>query len=864
MSLIQPRNSKDESQSVENVPLPSRRTASARLHPYIEKAIARQKYQHRLTKVIKWDYGWGVGDGCFGYRAQSEGKSIYLEIGTTWSSLKPLDSYHYRRVGGGQSKGTNQPELAETHARELEKFVGECQMFAEDTGDTISPEVDARVMEFARRFDTIEDDAVRSARGRDVPKSAGSAAQIQSFSQTLPPATHMAGGLYGGIKFSTGSGASEATIITPVEAPTSAANAQTTQVISEPSGPTTNDSATTVKPDDSQKKSAGWSAALSFAPTRRKPPAAQPRPSYAGFTTSTVSATLPKTMMNSTAVISAPPVLIQQPASASDVPSEGNEANKASGWAKKIKAPSMVLDEDVNGFRAVGGKKKGGGGGSRKKVLIPPTSSPPPQGKNAANAPPAWDPMEPYDPRAPNDYYEYKAYKQRERDEYLARRQAELKEESRGRKRSWKDEDRSDDSDDASEDSRDYDRWQNRPRKTGKHTRSTHRSRSRSRSRSPRRSPDHEDPPTRRAPPSFAPATVPSDNLPSASTGEEAYLRRLAMSTRGANAGIGNSEVPTAASFPTTGDEAYARRLAMSQAIAQPESSDGPKPNAYPGFVSRPPASPPPRDDLVPSPPVDTPPEPAPVPEAVEAAPISTAPALGTDEFEAQVKARREAAAAIAARLGKLGGAAPTQPPPNSAETPATAQQDSNERPDPHGFAARLMAKWGHKTGQGLGVNATGIVQPLVVEQAARAKGSKPGGSAGGFGSKEGSRMGKIINANEDVRQKEELERFGESSPIVVLCNMIGVEDVGDEDLPEEVAQECNKHGVVERVFVHAVYPPPDSEEDSVRVFVKFSGPVGAYKTVRDFDGRFFGGRAVRARYFDERLFESRQFNAPL
>lgn len=89
------------------------------------------------------------------------------------------------------------------------------------------------------------------------------------------------------------------------------------------------------------------------------------------------------------------------------------------------------------------------------------------QGKNAANAPPTWDPTEPYDPRAPNDYYEYKAYKQREREEYLARRQAELREESRGRKRSWKDDERSEDSDDASEDSRDYDRWQNRPRKTG-------------------------------------------------------------------------------------------------------------------------------------------------------------------------------------------------------------------------------------------------------------------------------------------------------------------------------------------------------------------------------------------------------------
>jgi splicing factor 45 len=89
------------------------------------------------------------------------------------------------------------------------------------------------------------------------------------------------------------------------------------------------------------------------------------------------------------------------------------------------------------------------------------------QGKSAANAPPAWDPTEPYDPRAPNDYYEYKAWKQREHEESIARQQAELREESRGRKRSWKDGDRSDESDDASEDSRDYDRWQNRPRKTG-------------------------------------------------------------------------------------------------------------------------------------------------------------------------------------------------------------------------------------------------------------------------------------------------------------------------------------------------------------------------------------------------------------
>ncbi|KAH7340529.1 hypothetical protein B0J17DRAFT_651704 [Rhizoctonia solani] len=660
----------------------------------------------------------------------------------------------------------------------------------------------------------------------------------------------MAGGLYGGIKFS-GNGASEATIITPVEVPAPVASTPATQVATEAPATTPIEPVAAPKPEDSQKKSAGWSAALSFAPTRRKAPAAQARPAYVGFATSTVSTSAVPATVASSAVISAPPVLIEQPAAKSETQADSNESNKASGWAKKIKAPSMVLDEDVNGFRAVGGKKKGAG--SRKK------------GKNAANAPPAWDPMEPYDPRAPNDYYEYKAWKQREHEEYLARRQAELREESRGRKRSWKDDDRSDESDDASEDSRDFDRWQNRPRKTGRYerSRSTHRSRSRSRSpsQSPRRSPEREDPLVRRAAPSFAPASVSSEEPAAAASGEEAYLRRLAMSTRVFRDPPPSAEEPAAPSFVSSGDEAYARRLAMSQAMSQSTPASNPAPLAYPQFApaTRPEAPP---EDPIPSPPVDTPPEPAPVPAS---APAPTGPAPGSEEFEAQVKARRDAAAAIAARLGKLASAVPNQAP---AQAPVPAQQESDENPDPRGFAERMMAKWGHKSGQGLGVNATGMVHALTVEQSNRPKGNKAGGSAGGsaggFGAKEGNRIGKIINANEDVRQKEELERFGEPSRIVVLCNMVGMEDIGDDDLPGEVAQECNKHGVVERVFVHAVYPEPANEEDSVRVFVKFSGPVGAYKTVRDFDGRFFGGRAVRARYFDERLFESRQFNAPL
>lgn len=106
-------------------------------------------------------------------------------------------------------------------------------------------------------------------------------------------------------------------------------------------------------------------------------------------------------------------------------------------------------------------------------------------------------------------------------------------------------------------------------------------------------------------------------------------------------------------------------------------------------------------------------------------------------------------------------------------------------RPDHHGFAARMMAKWGHKEGQGLGANASGIIEPLTVEKATthgkantKSAGKGPGGVSG---------RGKIINANEDEKTREDKLRFGNPSKVVVLTNMVGPEDVDDDDLREEI-----------------------------------------------------------------------------
>ncbi|KAI6150319.1 hypothetical protein BKA82DRAFT_4114203 [Pisolithus tinctorius] len=688
-----------------------------------------------------------------------------------------------------------------------------------------------------------------------------------------------AGGLYGGIQFSSGvtlnfsssvptpaqpSKSPEHTLTPAVNTTEQTGNVQPStckteqgKAGSEGSGGGGVAGEPASKSGSGSKATAGWSAALAFAPRRTaqkpKPPApiqpatpatipGVPPPPINSSSSSTVSAT----------ANSSPPT--------TDQAENKEDAASVAGWRKK----EGWGKKDINGFRTQQRQRRGGG-----RTRMPSQIA-------------TWDPYEQYDPLRPNDYNEYKIWKQRERVDRATERAAERKRARDARDRG------SDYTDSGSED--------DRPRKSGRFDDNDtfdHWSRADDdRLRGPSvheplsapvdRNMSGDDAYMRRlamsqgtsATSAPSPPPAPADrNL----SGEEAYLRRLVLSTRGkavrrspelaatasntvnmeeehdedAIPGLGmtskmdtDADVPGTTDGPTappfraeTGDDAYQRRLTMSRGL-QPTA-----PPFQPSFQSS--------VQAAPSPPVQSPPPPSPPrvaynpfspPSSVPPPPAPSQQPQRPSGFEDKIKQ----AASIAAKLSALAPpATPTGRPSLAATSSAPAEHGGAKGPGPHGFAARLMAKWGHKEGQGLGADGSGII-------AAQGKNKKGQAQSGKGGTSIGSKMGRIINDNEDARAKEDKARFGEPSRVVVLTNMVDPEDLDDGELRNDIGAECSKNGTVERVILHPAFPPPENPEEAVRVFVV------------EMEGRYFGGRLVRARYYPETAYSQHILDAPL
>lgn len=237
---------------------------------------------------------------------------------------------------------------------------------------------------------------------------------------------------------------------------------------------------------------------------------------------------------------------------------------------------------------------------------------------------------------------------------------------------------------------------------------------------------------------------------------------------------------------------------------------------------------------------------------------------------------------------------------------PSSLQQNSGSPPpakvgsSPGGsIAAMIMAKYGYKEGQGLGKSSQGISRALEVEKTSKRGGRiihekdklligeppsllqnqvdkmvmpppasslMPPPASSLMPPPASSLMPPPPSPAAPPSQQEGTEKvptiaeiLRNTTRIVLLRNMVGGGEV-DEELEGEVKEECQtKYGEVVRVVIFEI--PGAADHEAVRIFVEFRRVENAIKALVDLNGRFFGGRQVCARFYDQDLFGKLELN---
>ncbi|KAI9022588.1 hypothetical protein DFJ74DRAFT_670190 [Hyaloraphidium curvatum] len=92
-------------------------------------------------------------------------------------------------------------------------------------------------------------------------------------------------------------------------------------------------------------------------------------------------------------------------------------------------------------------------------------------------------------------------------------------------------------------------------------------------------------------------------------------------------------------------------------------------------------------------------------------------------------------------------------------------------------------------------------------------------------------------------------------SNVLLLENLVGIEEEIDDDLKEEIADECGKHGKVTKVVIWVV-----DGSDTVKVYVQFEEAAAAARAQANLNGRWFAGRKVAASFYDAARFERGEY----
>ncbi|KAJ1967410.1 hypothetical protein H4R35_006718 [Dimargaris xerosporica] len=124
-----------------------------------------------------------------------------------------------------------------------------------------------------------------------------------------------------------------------------------------------------------------------------------------------------------------------------------------------------------------------------------------------------------------------------------------------------------------------------------------------------------------------------------------------------------------------------------------------------------------------------------------------------------------------------------------------------------------------------------------------------------------GDSVAKEENVSIDSQQRyslmQKLAQRGVST-VVCITNAVGLEDVDDE-LQDEFAEECAKYGQIVKVTVHTdAAAPPESQ---VKIFIQFTDATGSQNALASLNGRWFGGRQLHVKLYDQELFHANDYS---
>ncbi|KAJ8411380.1 hypothetical protein AAFF_G00173860 [Aldrovandia affinis] len=178
--------------------------------------------------------------------------------------------------------------------------------------------------------------------------------------------------------------------------------------------------------------------------------------------------------------------------------------------------------------------------------------------------------------------------------------------------------------------------------------------------------------------------------------------------------------------------------------------------------------------------------------------------------------------------------------------------------------AHKIMQKYGFREGQGLGKHEQGLSTALSVEKTSKRGGKiivgelteKTGPSQAASVLPPAEPPGWGIGATAEAGKKSETNPLTEilkcPTKVVLLRNMVGRGEV-DEDLEAETKEECEKYGKVIKCVIFEISGVTDDE--AVRIFLEFERVESAIKAVVDLNGRYFGGRVVKACFYNQDKF---------